>query len=191
MDIDSVPDNIDLDFDNDGITNCEESFGDLNLDLTGTSILKNTYSNSFSSSTTNNPLSSSASLVPKNNGDFMSEVPVGIGNSLEYKIIFTDPISLKMEYVSSANLSDLLNSDGEFIVKSDTDNEVKSSDLSMKILQNIENELVGLRNEVKELKTELNQRQKFPLQETSALKEDEQQTSGFFEEEDDATQGHN
>ena len=121
LDTDSVPDNIDLDFDNDGITNCEESFGDLNLDLTGTSILKNTYSNSFSSSTTNNPLSSSASLVPKNNGDFMSEVPVGIGNSLEYKIIFADPISLKMEYVSSANSTDLLNSDGEFIVKSDTD----------------------------------------------------------------------
>jgi gliding motility-associated-like protein len=121
LDIDSVPDNIDLDFDNDGITNCEESFGDVNLDLTGTSILKNTYSNTFSSSTTNNPVTSSASIAPKNNGDFISEVPIGIGNSLEYKIIFADPISLKMEYVSAANSSDLLNSDGEFIVKSDTD----------------------------------------------------------------------
>ena len=121
LDNDAVPDNIDLDFDNDGITNCEESFGDLELDLTGTSIVKNTYSNSFSSSITKNPTTSSATVVAKNNGDFMSEIPIGIGNYLEYKFNFTTPISLKMEYIDAANLTDLLNSDGEFIVKSDSD----------------------------------------------------------------------
>jgi gliding motility-associated-like protein len=121
LDIDSVPDNIDLDFDNDGITNCEESFGNLDLDLTGTSILKNTYTNSFSSSITNYPLTNSATIVPKNNGDFISEVPIGIGNSIEYKITFANPISLSLQYASSANPTDLLNSDGEFVVKSDSD----------------------------------------------------------------------
>jgi len=97
------------------------AFGDLDLDLTGTTIVKNNYSNTYSSSISKVPTTSSAAIVPKKNGDFISEVPIGIGNSLEYKIIFADPISLKMEYVSSANSTDLLNSDGEFIVKSDTD----------------------------------------------------------------------
>ena len=110
-----------MDFDNDGITNCEESFGNLDLDLTGTSILKNTYTNSFSSSITNYPLTNSATIVPKNNGDFISEVPIGVGNSIEYKITFANPISLSLQYASFANPTDLLNSDGEFVVKSDSD----------------------------------------------------------------------
>jgi hypothetical protein len=121
VDMDTVPDNVDLDFDNDGITNCEESFGNLDLDLTGTSILKNTYTNSFSSSITNYPLTNSATIVPKNNGDFISEVPIGVGNSIEYKITFANPISLSLQYASFANPTDLLNSDGEFVVKSDSD----------------------------------------------------------------------
>ena len=121
LDTDTVPDNIDLDFDNDGITNCNESFGDLDLDLTGTTIAKNSYSNTFSSSISKVPTTSSAAIVPKNNGDFVSEVPIGIGNSLEYKFNFSTPISLKIVYIDAANLTDLLNSDGEFIVKSDSD----------------------------------------------------------------------
>jgi hypothetical protein len=119
---DSVPDNVDLDYDNDGITNCEESFGDLDLDLTGTTIVKNSYSNTFSSSISIVPTTSSAAIVPKNNGDFVSEVPVGIGNKIEYKIItYNKPIDVALEYVSSANTSDLLDSNGEFSVKSDID----------------------------------------------------------------------
>jgi gliding motility-associated-like protein len=121
VDMDTVPDNVDLDFDNDGITNCEESFGNLDLDLTGTSILKNTYTNSFSSNIPNYPLTNSATIVPKNNGDFISEVPIWVGNSIEYKITFANPISLSLQYASSANPTDLLNSDGEFVVKSDSD----------------------------------------------------------------------
>jgi gliding motility-associated-like protein len=122
---DSVPDNVDLDYDNDGITNCDESFGDLDLDLTGTTIVKNSYSNSFSSSISKVPTTSSAAIVPKNNGDFVSEVPVGIGNSIEYKINFDNPITnnkpiaVALEYVSSANASDLIDSNAEFSVKSD------------------------------------------------------------------------
>ena len=35
-DFDGVNDNIDIDIDNDGILNCEESLGDKNLDFSGT-----------------------------------------------------------------------------------------------------------------------------------------------------------
>lgn len=121
-DSDSVPDDVDLDFDNDGITNFKESFEDLDLDLTGTSIVKNSYSNTFSKTilpTAVNGSSVSVPLVEKNNGNFISEVPAGKGNSLEYKINFSTPISVALEYVTTGNPTDLINSEGEFIVKSD------------------------------------------------------------------------
>jgi gliding motility-associated-like protein len=120
-DNDSVPDDIDLDFDNDGITNCEESFGNSAVDLTGTTLSKNTYLNTYSTNTTIVPATISAVLTPKSNGDFVSEVPFGKGNSLEYKIDFNDPISLSLEYVTAGNPTDLMNSDGDFIVKSAID----------------------------------------------------------------------
>jgi gliding motility-associated-like protein len=127
-DDDTVPDNVDLDFDNDGITNCEESFGNLEIDLTGTSIVKNSYSYTFTktiSPTSLNGTTVSIPLLEKNNGDFISEIPSGKGNSVEYKINnFNNPISLVLEYVNTANSSDLINSDGEFIVKSDLDKTV-------------------------------------------------------------------
>lgn len=127
IDSDSVADNIDLDFDNDGVTNCTESFGNLALDLPSKNIVKNTYSNSFSTAIVPISLNSSTVSVPlleKNNGDFISEVPVGKGNSLEYNMNFTTPISLALEYVNTANSTDLINADGEFIVKSDLDKTV-------------------------------------------------------------------
>jgi gliding motility-associated-like protein len=123
-DNDTVPDNVDLDFDNDGITNCEESFGNVALDLTTTSISKNTYSNSYTkliTPTASNSASVSGPLLEKNNGDFVSEIPAGKGNSVEYKITFTNPISIALEYANTANSTDLINADGEFIVKSDSD----------------------------------------------------------------------
>lgn len=95
-------------------------FWDLELDLTGTSIVKTPIPIAFLAALLkpNNKFSYCSS---KNNGDFVCEVPIGIGNSLEYKFNFTNPISLKMEYIGTANLTDLLNSDGEFSVKSDSD----------------------------------------------------------------------
>ena len=123
-DNDTVPDNVDLDFDNDGITNCEESFGNVALDLTTTSISKNTYTNSYTKLITPTALNSAAvsvSLLEKNNGNFISEIPAGKGNSVEYKINFTNPISFALEYANTANSTDLINADGEFIVKSDSD----------------------------------------------------------------------
>lgn len=121
LDNDTVPDNIDIDFDNDGITNCDESYGNLDINLTGTSISKNPYSNTFSTNITKIPAASSAVFTGKSNGDFVTEIPAGIENSIAYKIDFANPISLTLNYVKAANSVDLMNSDGEFIVKSDYD----------------------------------------------------------------------
>jgi gliding motility-associated-like protein len=118
-DRDSVPDDVDLDFDNDGITNCEESFGNLGVDLTRTTLSKNTYSNTYSTSTTYVPTTSSVLLSAKSNGDFISEVPAGVNNATEYRITFNNPIAIALEYVANGNSTDLTNSDGDFIIKSD------------------------------------------------------------------------
>ena len=122
IDNDSVPDNIDLDNDNDGITNCTESYGDTGIDSTTGILTKMGYSTTFSTSINALSLNNSAVITPfvgKPNGDFISEVPAGKGNSLEYTINFAKPISLALNYVNSANNTDLITSDGEFSIKSD------------------------------------------------------------------------
>ena len=127
IDNDLAADNIDLDNDNDGITNCTESFGNLGIDHSYGTLRIGNYSNSFSTNITTTSINNSAVITPfigKTNGDFISEVPAGKGNSLEYKINFTNPISLALEYTSTANGTDLITSDGEFIVKSDIDKTV-------------------------------------------------------------------
>jgi gliding motility-associated-like protein len=127
IDNDLVADDIDLDLDNDGITNCEESYGNSDLNLNSTTISKQSYSNTFSTQITTNSINNSAVITPfvgTNNGSLISEVPAGKGNSLEYKISFINPISLALEYVSTANTTDLMNSDGEFVVQSDVDKTV-------------------------------------------------------------------
>jgi len=127
LDNDSVADNVDVDNDNDGISNCTESFGNLGIDLSAANITKQTYLNTFSTNIATSSLNNSAVIAPfigRPNGDFISEVPAGKGNSLEYKINFANPISLALEYVNTANSAALINSDGEFIIKSDIDKTV-------------------------------------------------------------------
>lgn len=124
LDNDSVFDNIDLDNDNDGITNCTESYGDMGIDSTTGIVTKMGYSTTFSTSINTSSLNNSAVITPftgKTNGDFISEVPAGKGNTLEYSINFAKPISLAINYVGSANNTDLITSDGEFSIKSDND----------------------------------------------------------------------
>ena len=129
-DNDTVNDNIDLDNDNDGITNCTESHGSQNINtaistagtvaaggITG-------YSNGFTATTTT---SSNASITPftgNSNGSFITEIPAGVDSAVSYKMTFDDPISIGMEYVPTANSTDLLNASGDFIVNSDTNRTV-------------------------------------------------------------------
>ena len=133
LDNDKANDNIDVDLDNDGILNCTESFGNLNLDLSNSTvgnITLETYSNSFTGLISNSgnglPL---GTFTGNSDSSFITEIPAGKANDetnaeasgVTYKMTFTQPISLGIEYVSTANSTDLLNADAEFIINSDTD----------------------------------------------------------------------
>jgi gliding motility-associated-like protein len=133
LDNDKACDNIDVDLDNDGILNCTESLGNLNLDVSNSSagnITIGTYSNSFTGVISNSgngfPL---GTFIGNADGSFITEIPAGKANTeanieasgVTYKMTFTQPISVGIEYVSTANSTDLLNADAEFIINSDTD----------------------------------------------------------------------
>lgn len=124
VDADAVADDMDLDLDNDGITNCDESLGNTAINLNSNSVENQTYTDFFTKeifafSETNQSLTPTFSA--KNNGDFISEVPIGKNKSQILKLKFVNPISISMKYVSVANATDLLQSTSEFAVKSDED----------------------------------------------------------------------
>ena len=111
FDNDLANDNIDLDNDNDGILDCTESLGNQDIDLSDTSTLNVTTSGS-----------ATAAAVPftgNTDGSFVTETGVGKNNSVSFKKVFAQPTSFALEYVTTANGSDLLSSDSEFILNCD------------------------------------------------------------------------
>ena len=119
-DNDSVNDNIDIDNDNDGITNCTESYGNQNIDIsntTGGTIAVAAYSNTFTSTIT----TTGGTFTSNADGSFVSTIPAGKASSLIYKMNFSTPISIGVEYISTGNSSDLLNPDAEYILNTDSD----------------------------------------------------------------------
>lgn len=124
VDNDAVIDNIDIDNDNDGITNCTESYGNQKIDISNVSagnVAVGNYSNSFSGAITTSATASAIPFAGNADGSFVTQVPAGIENSVTYTMTFTKPISLGLEYVTTANTTDLLNADAEYIVNSDVD----------------------------------------------------------------------
>lgn len=123
LDNDKVCDNIDLDNDNDGILNCMESYGNQNIDISNSNtgnIILNTYSNSFAGVTTTTGKDlPNGTFLGSADGSFISEIPAGKDNSITYAMTFAQPISVGMEYVSTANPSDLLNDNAEYVINSD------------------------------------------------------------------------
>ncbi len=120
-DNDGVNDNIDIDLDNDGITNCNESLGNLGISLANTStgtINIGAYSNTFNGTVTTSTATSATPFAGNLDGSFITDVPAGKTSFVKYNMSFTQPISLDMEYVSSANTTDLLDSNGDFILNS-------------------------------------------------------------------------
>lgn len=118
VDSDLANDNIDLDNDNDGITNCTESYGNQNINISSSAsgaISVGSYSNTFTGAITG----TGGTFTGNADGSFVSEIPAGITNSLTYTMSFTSPMSAVIEYVSTANSSNLLNPDAEYIVNSD------------------------------------------------------------------------
>jgi gliding motility-associated-like protein len=120
-DNDTVNDNIDIDTDNDGIPNCTESYGSQTISLTNSasgSVNVGTYSNSFTGVVTTSTVANAIPFIGNTDGSFVTDVPAGKTNWVKYTMSFTQPISLAMEYVTTANASDLLNSTAEYIINS-------------------------------------------------------------------------
>ena len=122
LDNDLVNDNIDIDYDNDGITNCAESYGDqvVNLSNVNSGLVKvGTYNNSFSARISNSALSAPTPFLGKADGSFVTEVIPGKTSSVSYNVNFAKPINLRLEYNAAANTDELLNPDSEYIINSD------------------------------------------------------------------------
>ncbi|UPT70138.1 MAG: T9SS type B sorting domain-containing protein [Flavobacterium sp. JAD_PAG50586_2] len=118
-DADGRNDNTDLDNDQDGITNCTESFGNQNFNLTNPaagSITIGSYSNSYTGAitTAGTGTPSVSPITGAADGNFVTEAALGINSSVSYTISnFTSPISLSIEYASVANPGDLFTSSTE------------------------------------------------------------------------------
>ena len=130
-DNDNVNDNFDLDNDGDGITNCQESYGNLSLDLSATStgiIQAGTadYLNNFTKTTTGSGMQAMSPFSGNSNGNFTTETAIGKGNTMTETFNFTaKPISLSLEYADVvANNSQLLSSDGNFRVEVPVDKNI-------------------------------------------------------------------
>ncbi len=124
LDNDLTFDDIDTDNDNDGISNCTESYGNQNVNisnLTNGNIAIGTYSNSFTGNLTTSSMASTIPFTGSTDGSFISEIPIGKNNWTTYQMNFAKPISIGMEYITNGNTTDLLNSDAEYIINSDID----------------------------------------------------------------------
>lgn len=120
-DNDLANDNVDLDYDNDGIANCTESLGDLNLNLSSTSGNTNlgSYTNTFIKTVTPIPALSGSTfgtLSGNSDGSFTTQLAAK-NDKIVYDIFFAQPISLEFGYINVTSTSSLSNSDSKFILK--------------------------------------------------------------------------
>lgn len=126
-DNDNANDDIDQDYDGDGITNCNESFGNQNVSLANPlagTVAVGTYSNTFTGITTTSPTASTTPFIGNADGSFVTEIPAGKTNTVKHQLTFAQPISLALEYVATANSTDLLDANAEYIVNSPIDKTV-------------------------------------------------------------------
>ncbi|WNM18429.1 PKD-like domain-containing protein [Flavobacterium capsici] len=127
IDNDGVIDNLDIDDDNDGITNCTESYGNQQVNTSNSStgaVTVGNYSNSFTGIITTSTNASATPFTGNANGSFVTSIPAGNTNWVTYKMNFTNPISLALEYVATANAADLMNSKSEYVVTCDVNKNI-------------------------------------------------------------------
>lgn len=126
MDNDGVNDNVDLDNDNDGLTNCTESLGNQYFNLTNTAsgtISAGSYTNSYTGSTSFVGTQSTTPLTGDANGNFVTVVPFGDTNEFSYTVSnFTKPLNLSVEYASTALPTDLFTSGTEIRISCPVNN---------------------------------------------------------------------
>ncbi len=122
IDNDAVSDNLDIDDDNDGITNCTESYGNQVINMTNSNLGNVTvgnYSNPYTGTVSTSTTASPSPFIGSADGSFITSIPAGNSNWITYKMNFVKPVSLGLEYVSTANATDLINPKSEYIVTSD------------------------------------------------------------------------
>lgn len=122
FDLDNINDNIDIDYDGDGILNCTESFGNTTLDfsnLTGGTITNNTYTNTFTGTTTTVDDAAAIPTQGFTDGSIVFNVPPkSADEAVTYQATFAKPISLQLDYPTSSSITgDFLTADDEFIIK--------------------------------------------------------------------------
>lgn len=110
-DNDLANDNIDLDFDNDGIPNCVESIGDVPVDLSNAASINVTTAGS------NTPVAVPFSGAA--NGNFVTRTPVGKNNSVTFRKTFAVPGNISVEYVNAGLAGDLPDSNAQFELSCD------------------------------------------------------------------------
>lgn len=138
-DNDLANDNVDLDYDNDGISNCTESFGDLNLNLsnaaTTTSINTSGYANSFTKAVTTQTsgVGTNGTLTGNSDGSFATHLSL-FEDSITYNLNFAQPISWELGYPTIANPANLSNSEAKFILKTDIDKTITVQNLTDQLL---------------------------------------------------------
>jgi len=117
FDGDLIIDNLDVDIDNDGILNCDESIGNASINFNDT----NNPLIFFQDNSTNSDIISSIysetdfgnSLVGTTNGNFESVITTQVDSELEYILNFTQNINLKF---SQNDDLDHVISEGEFFI---------------------------------------------------------------------------
>jgi len=122
IDNDNTNDNVDIDNDNDGITNCTESYGNQPINHSnpnGGNISIDDYTNSFTGNITTSSAVSTTPFTGNASGSFVTEVPAGKGNFVNYSMTFSKPISIGFEYLTTANSTDLLNANAEYVIATD------------------------------------------------------------------------
>ncbi|GAA4281244.1 T9SS type B sorting domain-containing protein [Gaetbulibacter aestuarii] len=122
IDNDGIPDNIDIDNDNDGILNCTESFGDQTIDLSDPfsgNIPVGSYS--FSGTVTTQGNAAIAPISGIFDGTFQSDVPVKTNTSstsVTYNLTFNKPLNLYLAYGSSSAFGNKeIGPDEEFVLR--------------------------------------------------------------------------
>ncbi|WP_298236794.1 T9SS type B sorting domain-containing protein [uncultured Algibacter sp.] len=120
-DNDGIIDNLDIDNDNDGITSCRESRGDVNINLTNLNnpILE------FQDTTTNSTITSGAyntmgsaggsnTFVGDNSGNFTSTVEAASNGEGSYTMTFIEPVNVKLTQHNPAFITPSV--DGEYFI---------------------------------------------------------------------------
>lgn len=112
-DSDLANDNIDLDFDNDGIPNCIESLGDIAIDVSA---------GITTTITTSGPnVPEPVPYTGNTNGVLITRTPIGKNNAVTVRKSFATPTNVSLEYVNSASAVNLINVNADFVVSTDVD----------------------------------------------------------------------